>query len=54
MGKYTRVNSLNQFEALSSEMVPKIVEHIEKGLSLAPMFKIFYLRNPGSLPLWKD
>ena len=27
------------FEALSSEMVPKIVEHIEKGLSLAPMFE---------------
>ena len=39
MGKYNRVNSLNQFEALSSEMVPKIVEHIEKGLSLAPMFE---------------
>jgi hypothetical protein len=39
MGKYNKVNSLNQFEALSSEMVPKIVEHIEKGLSLAPMFE---------------
>ena len=39
MGKYNRVNSLNQFEALSSGMVPKIVEHIEKGLSLAPMFE---------------
>lgn len=39
MGKYNRVNSLNQFEALSSTMVPKIVEHIEKGLSLAPMFE---------------
>ena len=39
MGKYNRVNILNQFEALSSEMVPKIVEHIEKGLSLAPMFE---------------
>lgn len=39
MGKYNRVNSLNQFEALSSEMVPKIVEHIEKGLSLALMFE---------------
>lgn len=39
MGKYNKVNSLNQFEALSSEMVPKIVEHIEKGLSLALMFE---------------
>lgn len=39
MGKYNKVNSLNQFEALSIEMVPKIVEHIEKGLSLAPMFE---------------
>lgn len=39
MGKYSRVNSLNQFEALSSTMVPKIVEHIEKGLSLVPMFE---------------
>lgn len=39
MGKYNRVNSLNQFEALSSELVPKIVEHIEKGLSLASMLK---------------
>lgn len=39
MGKYNKVNSLNQFEALSSTMVPKIVEHIEKGLSLAPMFE---------------
>lgn len=39
MGKYNRVNSLNQFEALSSEMVPKIVEHIEKGISLASMFE---------------
>lgn len=39
MGKYNRVNSLNQFEALTSTMVPKIVEHIEKGLSLAPMFE---------------
>lgn len=39
IGKYNKVNSLNQFEALNSEMVPKIVEHIEKGLSLAPMFK---------------
>lgn len=39
MGKYNKVNSLNQFEALSSEMVPKIVEHIETGLSLAPMFE---------------
>lgn len=39
MGKYNRVNSLNQFEALSSTMVPKIVEHIEKGLSLAPLFE---------------
>lgn len=39
MGKYNKVDSLNQFEALNSEMVPKIVEHIEKGLSLAPMFK---------------
>lgn len=39
MGKYNRVNSLNQFEALSSEQVPKIVEHIEKGLSLASMLK---------------
>ena len=37
IGKYDKVNRLNQFEALSSEMVPKIVEHIEKGLSLAPM-----------------
>lgn len=46
MGKYNRVNSLNQFEALSSEMVPKIVEHIEKGLSLAPMFeKILSQKN---------
>ena len=39
MGKYNRVNSLNQFEALSSELVPKIVEHIEKGISLASMFE---------------
>ena len=39
MGKYNKVKSLNQFEALSIEMVPKIVEHIEKGLSLAPMFE---------------
>lgn len=39
MGKYNKVNSHNQFEALSSVMVPKIVEHIEKGLSLAPMFE---------------
>lgn len=39
MGKYNKVNRLNQFEALSSTMVPKIVEHIEKGLSLAPMFE---------------
>ena len=39
MGKYNRVNSLNQFEALSSELVSKVVEHIEKGLSLAPMFE---------------
>lgn len=39
MGKYNKVNSRNLFEALSSEMVPKIVEHIEKGLSLAPMFE---------------
>lgn len=39
LGKYNRVNSLNQFEALSSELVPKIVEHIEKGISLAPMFE---------------
>lgn len=39
MGKYNRVNSLNQFEALSSELVPKIVEHIEKGLSLASMLR---------------
>lgn len=39
IGKYNKVNSLNQFEALSSEMVPKIVEHIEKGLSLALMFE---------------
>ena len=40
MGKYNKVNSHNQFEALSSVMVPKIVEHIEKGLSLAPMFEM--------------
>ena len=39
IGKYNKVNSLNQFEALSSTMVPEIVEHIEKGLSLAPMFE---------------
>lgn len=39
MWKYNKVNRLNQFEALSSTMVPKIVEHIEKGLSLAPMFE---------------
>lgn len=39
MGKYNKVNCLNQFEALSSTMVPKIVEHIEKGISLAPMFE---------------
>ena len=39
MGKYNKVNSLNQFEALSIEMVPKIVEHIEKGLSLVSMFE---------------
>lgn len=39
MGKYNKVNRLNQFEALSSTMVPKIVEHIEKGISLAPMFE---------------
>lgn len=39
MGKYNRVDSLNQFEALSSELVPKIVEHIEKGISLASMFE---------------
>lgn len=39
MRKYNKVNSHNQFEALSSVMVPKIVEHIEKGLSLAPMFE---------------
>lgn len=39
IGKYDKVNRLNQFEALSSEMVPNIVEHIEKGLSLAPMFE---------------
>lgn len=46
MWKYNKVNSLNQFEALSSEMVPKIVEHIEKGLSLVPMFeKILSLKS---------
>lgn len=39
MRKYNKVNSLNQFEALSIEMVPKIVEHIEKGLSLVSMFE---------------
>lgn len=39
MGKYNKVNRLNQFEALSSTMVPKIVEHIEKGINLAPMFE---------------
>lgn len=39
IGKYDKVNRLNQFEALSSTMVPNIVEHIEKGLSLAPMFE---------------
>lgn len=39
IGKYNKVNRLNQFEALSSTMVPKIVEHIEKGISLAPMFE---------------
>lgn len=46
MWKYNKVNRLNQFEALSSEMVPKIVEHIEKGLSLVPMFeKILSLKS---------
>lgn len=49
MGKYNRVNSLNQFEALSSEMVPKIVEHIEKGLSLAPMFEKILSQKPRKL-----
>lgn len=39
MWKYNKVNRLNQFEALSSTMVPKIVEHIEKGINLAPMFE---------------
>lgn len=39
MEKYNKVNRFNQFDALSSTMVPRIVEHIEKGISLAPVFE---------------
>lgn len=38
-GKYNRLNVNAQFEVLGTALVPKIVGHIEKGISLVPMFQ---------------
>lgn len=49
IGKYSKIDSLNQFEALSSTIVPKIVEYLENGNNLAPMFRQILSRQKGEL-----